>query len=59
MKYKKNKKIIHKLEKIDENKIFVEINNKKYNEYNQISIIEKINEIYNKIVIYLLKINNL
>jgi hypothetical protein len=48
--YKKNKRKIRLLEKIDENEIFVEINYKKYNNYNQINIIEKIKEIYINIV---------
>ena len=48
--YKKNKRKIRLLEKIDENEIFVEINYKKYNDYNQINIIEKIKEIYINIV---------
>ena len=43
----KKKRIVFKLEKIDEDKIFIEKNNnKQYNEYNQISIIKKIYEIY-------------
>jgi hypothetical protein len=37
-------KKIRILDKIDENEIFIE-NNVKYNSYNQISIIEKINEL--------------
>lgn len=43
----KKKRIVFKLDKIDEDKIFIEKNNnKQYNEYNQISIIKKIYEIY-------------
>lgn len=50
MKLIKTKKSIKmkKLERIDENQVFSEkpISNKKYNEYNQINIFEKIYEIY-------------
>jgi len=43
----KKKKIVLKLDKIDEDKIFIEKNiNNKYNEYNQKNIIKKIYEIY-------------
>ena len=45
--YKKNR-IIKKLEKIDENNIFIEKN--QYNEYNQISIMKKLCEIYERII---------
>jgi len=56
--YKKNKRKICLLEKIDENEIFIEINSKKYNNYNQISIIEKIMEVYMNIVKCILKIRH-
>jgi hypothetical protein len=46
--YKKKRKI-SKLEKIDEDKIFIE-KKIEYNEYNQINIIEKIYELYNKFI---------
>ncbi len=57
--YKKHKRKIRLLEKIDENEIFIEINNKKkYNEYNQISIMEKIKELYIEIVKCLFNFRN-
>ena len=46
--YKKKRKI-SKLEKIDEDSIFIE-KQIEYNEYNQINIIEKIYELYNKLI---------
>jgi hypothetical protein len=56
--YKKNKRKIRLLEKIDENEIFVEINYKKYNDYNQINIIKKIREIYINIIKCILNFRN-
>jgi hypothetical protein len=53
--YKKNKRKICLLEKIDENEIFIEINSEKYNNYNQISIIEKIMKVYMNIVKCIIK----
>lgn len=53
----KKKKFI-KMERIDENSIFIDINNKpKYNEYNQINILEKLQEIYVIIIKFVLKFN--
>ena len=54
--YKKKRKI-SKLEKIDEDSIFIE-KQVKYNEYNQINIIEKIYELYNKLIKTLNKHNS-
>lgn len=47
--YKKRK--INKMDRIDEEKIYIEKNNyQKYNEYNQINIIEKIYDLYLKFI---------
>lgn len=54
--YKKKRKI-SKLEKIDEDSIFIE-KQVKYNEYNQINIIEKIYDLYNKLIKTLIKHNS-
>jgi|688.fasta_scaffold01450_34 hypothetical protein len=51
------KRKISKLEKIDEDSIFIE-KQVKYNEYNQINIIEKIYDLYNKLIKTLIKHNS-
>ncbi len=54
----KNKKKLIKMERIDENSVFIEIDQKpKYNEYNQINIIDKLQEIYVIIIKFLFKFN--
>lgn len=47
---KKNKRKLHKLDRIEEDKIYIEISKEEYNDYNQISIMKKIYELYLKIV---------
>jgi len=54
----KNKKKLIKMERIDENSVFIEIDQKpKYNEYNQVNIIDKLQEIYVIIIKFLFKFN--
>ena len=50
--YKNKKRKIHILEKIEEEKIFLGINENKteYNEYNQINIMKKLYELYIKFI---------
>jgi hypothetical protein len=56
----KNKKKLIKMERIDENSVFIEINQKtKYNEYNQVNIIDKLQEIYVIVIKFLFKFNQL
>jgi len=50
---KKRKMVM--MDRIDENSIFIE-NRPKYNEYNQINIIDKLHEIYVIVIKFLLKI---
>lgn len=50
---KKRKMVM--MERIDENSLFIE-NKQKYNEYNQINIMDKLHEIYVIIIKFLLKI---
>jgi hypothetical protein len=54
----KKKRRLCKLDKIDEEKIYIEkkYSNYHYNEYNQISIMNKIHEIYLKVINYNLHI---
>lgn len=56
----KNKKKLIKMERIDENSVFIENDQKpKYNEYNQVNIIDKLQEIYVIIIKFLFKFNQL
>lgn len=54
---KKSKKMT-KMERIDENSIFIEITNNKpkYNQYNQINIMDKLHELYVTLIKFLMNI---
>lgn len=54
---KKNKKMT-KMERIDEDSVFIEVNNNKpkYNEYNQINIMDKLHEFYIIFIKFLMNI---
>jgi len=52
--YKKKRRVF-KLDKIDEEKIYIENIHPKYNEYNQISIMDKMYDMYLKVIKILLK----
>jgi len=57
---RKHKKKITKMERIDENTVFIEIINTpppKYNSYNQINIMDKIQELYVMLLKFILKFN--
>ena len=58
--YKNKKRKIHILEKIEEEKIFLGINENKteYNEYNQINIIDKLYEVYVSIIKFVFNYKN-
>lgn len=55
---RKHKKLT-KMERIDENTIFIEITNNspKYNSYNQINIMDKIQEFYVMLLKFIFKFN--
>lgn len=55
---RKHKKLT-KMERIDENTIFIEITNTppKYNSYNQINIMDKIQELYVILLKFIFKFN--
>jgi hypothetical protein len=54
---KKNKKMT-KMERIDEDSVFIEVSNNKpkYNEYNQINIMDKLHEFYVIFIKFLMNI---
>jgi hypothetical protein len=52
--YKKKRRVC-KLDKIDEENIYIEKIHYKYNEYNQISIMDKMYDMYLKVIKILLK----
>jgi len=54
---KKNKKMT-KMERIDEDSVFIEVTNNKskYNEYNQINIMDKLHEFYVTLIKFLMNI---
>lgn len=52
------KKRLIKMERIDENSVFIDIKKKpKYNEYNQVNIIDKLQELYQIILSFVLTFN--
>ena len=55
---RKHKKLT-KMERIDENTVFIETTHKshKYNKYNQINIIDKIQELYVMLLKFIFKFN--
>lgn len=55
----KHKKKLIKMERIDENSVFTEMNNTyhNYNEYNQINIMDKLQELYVILIKFLFKFN--
>jgi len=55
---RKHKKKITKMERIDENSVFIEMTNPpKYNSYNQINIMDKIQELYVMLLKFIFKFN--
>jgi len=52
------KKRLIKMERIDENSVFIDIKKKpKYNKYNQVNIIDKLQELYEIILSFVLTFN--
>ena len=55
---RKHKRKLIKMERIDENSVFIEMTNSpKYNSYNQINIMDKIQELYVMLLKFILKFN--
>jgi len=55
---RKHKRRLIKMERIDENSVFIEMTNSpKYNSYNQINIMDKIQELYVMLLKFILKFN--